>query len=183
MEVLVKDIRKWFDAKREYLAAFACADCRVEGWFKGELLVLFDQLQRTGRLERFEREANVPVLGTGRRTQVDFRLSIKNAVHLCELKALCISRAAGTPRNLKFYFRDDHVGLLKDFRKLDSLQGTNKWLIAFVYPRPQVDDWDAAVNSLPTELRHWGPITSPNGAANDLFVSLWRPTQLAGTPE
>lgn len=179
MDALVKDIRDWFNTKREYLAAFACTDSRVEGWFKGELLVLFDRLRLEGRLAEFKREANIPVLGTGRRTQVDFRLSIENAVHLCELKALCISRAASTPRNLKFYFRDDHVGLLKDFRKLDSLQEANKWLIAFVYPRPREDDWIAAVDSLPTDLRHWEPITSPNGSADDLFVSLWRPRQVA----
>lgn len=30
-------------------------------------------------------------------------------------------QAAGTPRNLHFYFRDDHVGLIKDFKKLDEL--------------------------------------------------------------
>lgn len=114
---------------------------------------------------------------TGRRTQVDFRFTIEEIVDLCELKALCISQGAGTPRNLKFYSRDDHVGLLKDFRKLDSLQGTNKWLIAFVYPRPEDDDWVAAVNSLPTELRHWEPITSPSDAADGLFVSLWRPAE------
>ena len=174
MEVLLRDLETWFAAKREHLTAFARYDSRLEGWFKAELLVLFSRLVTSGTLEHFEREANILSSEKGRRTQVDFRLRLDGQTHLCELKALCISQAGGTPRNLHFYFRDDHVGLLKDFRKLDSLEDSNKWVLAFVYPPLEPRAWSQQVSSLPPDLRHWRPITSADHANEALFISLWR---------
>jgi hypothetical protein len=136
MEVLLPYISKWFVDRQEYFAAFAQADSRIEGWFKAELLVLFNRLVVDQVIEKFEREANILSPKDGKRKQVDFRLQIQGQEHLCELKALCISQAAGTPRNLHFYFRDDHIGLVKDFKKLDEIAVPNKWVIAFVYPAP-----------------------------------------------
>lgn len=141
---IVPNVRAWFEAKNEHLRAFARADCRVEGWFKGELLVLFERMRRKGLLDSIEREANVPISEPVRRAQVDFRIAVGGDTHLCEIKALCISQAAGTPRNLQFYFRDDRVGLLKDMRKLDKLQGANKWILGFIYPNPLLADWNRA---------------------------------------
>lgn len=172
MEVLVPLISDWFEAKHEHLATFARTDCRLEGWFKGELLVLFTRLVRDGVLAGFEREANVA--SPGGRLQIDFRLRLADQqVHLCEIKALCISQAAGTPRNLNFYFRDDKLGVFKDFRKLGSVEATNKWLLAFVYPAPDAVSWERAVGLRPDDLNHWNPITKPTSSTN-LFVSLWR---------
>ena len=48
MEALLPAIQKWFAEKEEHLAIFANSDCRLECWFKGELLVFFTQLQRSG---------------------------------------------------------------------------------------------------------------------------------------
>lgn len=118
MERLLTEIEQWFAARSEHLAVFAEADCRLEGWFKGELLVLLSRLQRSGAISGFERELNLPLAEPGKRFQIDFKILVGTEEHLCELKALCISQAAGTPRNLRFYFRDDHVGLIRDMRKL-----------------------------------------------------------------
>ncbi len=54
--------------------------------------------------------------------------------HLCELKALCISQAYGTGRDLDFYFRKDSaLGLWKDFRKLESVTSEPaKWILSFI---------------------------------------------------
>ncbi|HRJ41777.1 MAG: hypothetical protein KJZ86_18365, partial [Caldilineaceae bacterium] len=43
MEILLSHISEWFLNKREHFAAFAQADSRIEGWFKAELLVLFNR--------------------------------------------------------------------------------------------------------------------------------------------
>ncbi len=110
---------------------FAQVDSRIEGWFKAELLVLFNRLVAEQLIEKFEREVNIISPKDRRRKQVDFRLNIHGQEHLFELKALCISQAAGTSRNLRFYFRDNHVGLIKDFRKLDEITNKNKWIISF----------------------------------------------------
>jgi hypothetical protein len=88
--------------------------------------VLLNRLTRQGHLDGFERETRITSPKDGRRRQIDFRLRIQGETHLCELKALCISQAAGTSRNLHFYFRDDNVGVIKDFKKLDELPDPKK---------------------------------------------------------
>ena len=154
--------------------AFAQADSRIEDWFKAELLVLFNRLLANQVIEKFEREANVPSPKDGKRKQVDFRLQIQGQEHLCELKALCISQAAGTRRNLHFYFRDDHIGLIKDFKKSDEIASQNKWVIAFVYPAPDPNGWSNIVTSLLSTLKHWQPITSPNDFPSWVYIAFWK---------
>ena len=173
MEALLPEIRGWFEKKRRHLLAFAEHDCRVEGWFKGELLLLLKQMQRRRRIAQFEREVKVLRADTGGRTQVDFRVRIGSKHHLCEVKSLCISNRA-TPRNLQFYFRDDDVGLVRDSRKLDHVEGELKWGLAFVYPTPAPDTWAKAVESLLPTLPHWESLSDPRDAKDFLFVSLWR---------
>jgi hypothetical protein len=174
MDALLPAVDEWFATKGEHLAAFAAADCRLEGWFKGELLVLFRRLREQGVIDDFQRELNVPLETPSTRFQIDFKLQIDGDEHLCELKALCISQAAGTPRNLKFYFRDDHVGLIRDMQKLAKLPARNKWLMAFVYPTPSIDLWTEVVASVPAALAHCRPINAPTKPTAPLFVSLWR---------
>ena len=140
---------------------------------KGEFLVLFGRLHQKHRISSFEREPKFRIAATGKRTQVDFRIGFNEEKHLCEIKALCISQAAGTPRNLQFYFRDDQVGLIKDFRKLDQLQGKNKWVLGFVYPKPEEARWNRAVDSLASEFHHWKVVTPLSEASDALFVTLW----------
>jgi hypothetical protein len=170
MNSLLPHLHDWFHQKEEHFVAFANADSRVEGWFKGEMLVLVNRLKQQGKLGGFKREANIKNKG---RNSVDFRFLFEGEKHLCELKALCISRAAGH-RNLNFYFRDDDVGLIKDFKKLDKLTNVNKWVIGFVYPSPDIRDWNNAVASLPESLRHWQPITKPQDFPKFVFISLWK---------
>jgi len=174
MDSLLPHIRDWFLPKKEHFISFSKADSRIEGWFKAELLVLFNKLLKEGRLSRYEREANIVSPKDGKRKQVDFRFEIEGEDHLCELKALCISQAAGTPRNLHFYFRNDHVGLIKDLEKLDDLPHKNKWLLAFIYPSPDVTEWNKKLASLPSTLRHWNAITRPQDFPEFVFISLWK---------
>lgn len=175
MEVLLLPyISKWFLDKQEYFTTFAQVDSRIEGWLKAELLVLFNRLVASQEIEKFEREAKVPSPKDGRRKQVDFRIWLQGQEHLCELKALCISQAAGTPRNLRFYFRNDHVGLIKDFKKLDEISDTNKWVIAFVYPAPDPNEWSNALASLPSPLRHWRPVTNVENFPDWMYIALWK---------
>lgn len=171
MENLMQYIQEWFVAKQEYLESFARNDVRVESWFKAELLVLFEQLRSRALIDSFKREAN---LSTNRgRKQIDFTLRASGEEHLCELKAMCISQAMGTPRNLQFYFRDDNVGLIKDFKKLDGIRHRNKWVMAFIYPKPTRGDWQGAINSLAEDTRHWRCITRIDDYPEYLFIALW----------
>ncbi len=173
MEVLFPHISRWFLDKQEHFTVFAQADSRLEGWFKAELLVLFNRLVASQAIEKFEREAKVSSPKDGRRRRVDFRLHIRGQEHLCELKALCI-QAARTGRDLRFYFRDNDVGLIKDFKKLDEIGSPNKWVVAFVYPAPDSKVWSNAAASLPSTVRHWRPVTNPIDFPNWLYIALWK---------
>lgn len=172
MERIIEHIRKWFDGKREYFEAFARNDTRLESWFKGELVVLLEKLKTQGLIDDFEREPNLPT-DEGRK-QIDFAVNIKGDRHFCELKAMCISQALGTPRNLGFYFRDDHVGVVRDFKKLDQLEGGNKWVLAFIYPRPSEGEWDGTISFMPESLRHWKCVTEIGDYPEYMFIALWR---------
>lgn len=174
MDVLLPYILNWFLDKQEHLKTFAQADSRIEGWFKAELLVLFNRLVASQGMDKFEREAKVCSQKDGKRKQVDFRLYLQGQEHLCELKALCISQAAGTHRNLYFYFRDNQIGLIKDFKKLDETGSLNKWVVAFVYPAPDSKEWNSVTASLPSTLRHWRAITTVSDFPDWLYIACWK---------
>jgi len=170
MENVINDITEWFLSKTEYFEAFARNDSRVESWFKAELLVLFEKLIKQGKIDSFERE---PKLDTNGRKQVDFSVSVGGEQHYCELKALCISRSKGTPRGLFFYL-DKNVGVVKDFRKLDQLELNNKWILAFIYPRPSKEDWLRFCESIRRTFRSWELITSLEAYPSQIFIAAFR---------
>ncbi|MGQ9847912.1 MAG: hypothetical protein ACUVQP_10510 [Bacteroidales bacterium] len=175
MESLLPHFKNWFlKEKKKHFTAFAQSDSRIEGWFKAELIVLFNQLAASGVIDKFERKANVPSPKDGKRKRVDFRIHFQGRKHLCELKALCISRAAGTSRNLHFYFRDNRVGLIKDFKKLDEIASQDKWVIAFVYPSPDSKEWSDTAALLPSKLKHWRPVTSLSDFPESAYIALWK---------
>jgi hypothetical protein len=172
LNVLLPIMRDWFGRKRPYVECFARWDTRVEGWFKGEMLMLLEKMKQRrviGSLER-ERLVHTPE----GRLQIDFVIGMDDSEHLCEVKVLCTSQALRTPRNLRFYFREDGVGLIKDLRKLDSLESENCWAVAFVYPAPSTDRWREAIGWLPPDLSHWRCLTKPDPHERALFVGMFQ---------
>jgi hypothetical protein len=116
----------------------------VEGWFKGELLMLLKQLENRKIIANYTPEVSMQSHVPGRRIQVDFKVDFGNESVLCELKSLCVSHTR-THRRLPFYFHDDHVDVIKDLKKMDMLQFPAKWLLVFVYPWPGQELWQKAV--------------------------------------
>ena len=155
-------------AKKTYFDAFIRNDTRVESWFKAELLVLFDRLVAERAIDAYERELNLHD-AQGKRSQIDFSVTIKGVEHYLELKALCISRSKGTPRNLSFYFRDDDVGVIKDLKKLNRINAENKWIIAFVYPKPSDKNW----NDITSKLTHWKCLSKLGDYPDYVFIALF----------
>jgi hypothetical protein len=172
LDRILPQIQSWFAAKENQIQLFADLDTRVEGWFKGELLTLFSELEQQGKIQGFRREANLSS-DQRKRIQVDVVVQIDGEPHHCELKAACISRAAGTPRNLHFYFREDHVGFQKDLAKLGLLNVPNRWLIGFIYPAPTMAEWQREILSLSKNHGQWQCLTSPDCNV-PLFIALWR---------
>lgn len=173
MEQLIPYVNEWFLSRREHLRAFADYDTRVEGWFKGEFIVLLGRLREQDIIQDFSREVSVST-PSGRK-QIDFVITCGGKRHLCEIKALCTSQAAGTPRNLTFYFRDDHVGLFRDFRKLDDIPTQNKCVIGFIYPRPSASQLGSVTSGFPNDLRHWRCGIPEDRVDDHLLVTLWTP--------
>jgi hypothetical protein len=164
-------INNWFFAKQSYIDTFSKNDSRVEGWFKGELFFLFDILKRQRIIIDFDREF---IFKDNKTNKIDFRINIQNNFNFIELKPLCISQAFGTPRNLNYYFRDDKNGIINDFRKLELINLKNKWVVAFVYPKPIENIWNQTCSTIPTELNHWKCISDINKYPDYLFISLWK---------
>jgi len=144
---ILKDMDRWFLPRNEYFDVFAENDTRVESWFKAELLVLFSKLKEEGVMDVFEREPSI-YDEKDKRWQIDFSVTIKGTKHYLELKALCISQSKGTPRNLSFYFRNNGIGVIKDFKKLDRIKIRNKGVVAFVYPKPDEKRWNNISSSI-----------------------------------
>lgn len=156
-------IREHFLAKEAHFRVFSQADSRLEGWFKGEMPVLLETHRAQGMIQSYERELNVPTpMGPKQRRQIDFRVRVGSRFYLCELKAMCTSQAAGTPRDLHFYLRDDDVGMIKDLKQLPQLPVSDSlWLLAFVYPAPKLDEWDAALENIHALAKDCRCTTSP----------------------
>jgi hypothetical protein len=179
MEAILESIRDWFLAKQDYFTAFAEADSRLEGWFKAELLLLFPKLVQNKLLDEFYREYGVKT-PSGQK-KIDFCLVTREGINFCEVKAMCVSQAAGTPRNLAFYLRDDNVGLIQDFKKLDAIPSGNKWVLGFVYPNPGKTQWSVVAEFLPVSLQHWQCTTNPEDYPDYFFVSVWRSQVTTGS--
>lgn len=171
MDKLLESIDSWFLSKRDYFTAFAKVDSRLEGWLKAELIFILPTLVEQNIIRSYKREYSITT-SSGRK-QIDFRFDTRSGIHFCEIKAICISQASGTPRNLHFYFGDDHVGLIRDFKKLDSVKGGKKWVLGFVYPNPSDSQWSQEVGSLPVTLGHWRCITTPLNYPDFLYISVW----------
>lgn len=176
---LTKHIITHFDSKQRYHKLFAESDSRVEGWYKGEMIFLLQQLKEKKEIVDFHREHKIDSEGETRYS-VDFmiELSGKKKV-LVELKAVCISQAAGTPRSLNFYFGKTHVGLVKDFKKLDQIKDfKEKYVIGFVYPKPDEQLWKDGLKKLNTSYEGWSCVSNFNEASKDCFVSVWQRTKV-----
>ena len=171
MVTLLPHINKHFFNKEAYFKLFAQADTRVESWFKGELIFLFEKLKGDNVINGYNRETSLRVNNI--RKQIDFKINLGGQDHYIELKAPCISKSS-TNRDLKFYFRDNEIGLIKDFNKLSLFSAVNKWVLAFFYPNPGILEWNRIILTIPENLNHWKPITKPDDYPAYLFISLWK---------
>ena len=171
---LEKELRNWFIPKEEHLKAFANADTRVESWFKGESIVLFQKLHKQNVIKGYHREHAIYNLYEKKNNKIDFIVNLYAKNLLIEYKALCISQSDGTPRNLNFYFREDNLGLIADFSKMENLKfAGEKWVVGFIYPNPGLLAWSRIVSSVAANKPLWQSITDPNVYPPHLYISLW----------
>ena len=177
MEHLLPQISEWFLRKEKWLRVFAQKDSRVEGWFKGEMLVCLQQLQDEGHIEQFEREFTIGAKDWGKSGQlrIDFRIRKAGLDNLCEVKAVCISEAL-TARDLDFYFRPKgNRGITKDFLKLGNLQRSEAvWILSFFYPAPSGEEWSLMMRKWADVISPWVCVTAPSSYPEWFFLGCWK---------
>lgn len=172
---LLQEIKSYFDNKTNYFNIFSKVDTRVEGWFKAEILLLLEKLLSEKKIKAYQRELNIHKIGK-QRNSIDFEIDFLTGQKvLLELKAISISQNMGTPRNLNFYFRPDQVGIIKDFKKLDSLNyNGDKYIIGFIYPKPTNEKWIEAKNKISGDCVGWTCISNIDDYSVSYFMSVWK---------
>lgn len=177
MEKVIGKIEFWLNKERvqETIKVFTDKDSAVEGWFKGELMVLFSGLQEESVLEDFKRECKVSAL-KGRKTDFLLTLSDGRSV-VIEMKA------ANQGRNFKARefvegWNDGH-SVVEDIKKLSPLGSDyDCYVVAFVYPpisEGQEDEWYAAVENLKELHSGWQP--SEEVKTDTCLMAVWHRTR------
>jgi hypothetical protein len=140
MKSLLPHLRDHFDALENHMLCFTTQGVQIEGWFKGELLVLLQRLIKEQVVQSFDRE--VQHLGA----KIDLRIESKQR-NWVELKHWLIGRQKGTSYGPSDYFRDSSsVGIIGDVRKLRSCPvGDQRWLLILASANPGSDKWQNGI--------------------------------------
>ena len=176
IEILINKLDEHFKAKDKYFELFSNNDTRIEGWFKAEILKSLNELKVNHCISEFKLEWSIKD-ENGKRKSIDFIIKFNDdKLFLIEVKAIVISHHK-TPRNLNYYFREDHVGILKDFYKLNSITPyENKCVIAFIYPTPNKDEWDNILRNIREndKTTNWACVSMfQNYHDRNYFMPVW----------
>ena len=131
-------------SKLEKVAAFTRAQRQVEGWFKGELIYLFDALLGENRISTWEPEAR---LGDSSRKRCDFVVGVDGTPVFLELKALYHGEQRAARFGLDIYLYKDDVGIWGDVVKLAGLSQGVGYNLLFIYPRPDPTVWTRQIDA------------------------------------
>lgn len=168
METLLPGLLRWFEQKEDYFSVFAQQDTRLEGWFKGELLLFFEKQKQQEVISQYQCEVQPPHSSK----RIDFKIDLQNQEYWLELKVLSISQAK-TKRGLPFYFGEGK-GLVKDFGKLENFTTLpHKWVLAFVYPLRNIEEWHSQTKQLPADWPRWHQVTE-RILTTECLLSLWQ---------
>ncbi len=165
---LLPRMRQHFDSVQDRLICFCEFGFQSEGWFKGELITLFSQLQREGVLQEVDREVRI---GTKR---VDLMIRLHDIYHWIELKHWMIGSQKGAVYNPSFYFGDPtSVGITGDVDKLNTLVD-HRWLLVLLTANPGVSAWEAGVRKFNHKFapRRLASQTQPDDFPHSYFLGL-----------
>jgi hypothetical protein len=136
---LVPRMKQYFDTMQDRLYCFCELGFQSEGWFKGELLTLFSQLRREGKIQELDREVKVGA------NKVDVKIRPNDTNHWIELKHWLIGAQKGVNYGPNFYFGDPtSVGIIRDVDKLNALSG-HRWMLLLLTANPGLNAWESGV--------------------------------------
>ena len=150
-EELFAEIDLYFldPAKEPYYKSQARAGKQVEGWFKAELNHLLSSLHEEKRLSGWGCEVTV---SSGKKC--DFVVTLGLRKIYIEIKALYWSEQKN---NWNWAYFDpvpskpgkpDKGYIADDVRKLSAISNEQRFCLLFVYPVPDLADWQQSVNTL-----------------------------------
>ncbi len=166
---LLSRMQQHFDTMHDRFICFHDLGFQTEGWFKGELVTLFSQLQREGIIQELDREV---LVGT---KKVDVKIRLNGLNHWIELKHWLIGKQKGVNCNVNFYFSDGgrDTGITKDVDKLNGLTG-HRWMLMLLTRNPGVSEWEAGVEKFNDKFnpRRIESRTHPDTFPNTYFLGL-----------
>lgn len=165
---LLPAMKQYFDRMQNRFSCFCHLGFQSEGWFKGELLTFFSELQQGAVIQELNREVTV---GTNR---VDIRIRLNETYHWIELKHWLIGKQKGTHYNPGFYFGDPtSVGITKDIDKLCTLMGC-RWMLILLTANPGRDEWLSGVEKFNRKFapRQLESRTQPDRFPSAYFLGL-----------
>lgn len=129
--------------------AMARAEVQTEGWWKAELIYLFECLQKSGQIAAWDRECSA---GTGR-TKVDFEIHEPDMRFVIEVKTAFCGMQKGVAWKLAGYVMGPNSGfIMTDILKLAAIKRANRrhqcFELVFAYPGPQTLEWQALVRAI-----------------------------------
>ena len=169
MNELLPHMKQHFDTLQDRLACFREQEVQVEGWFKGEMLLLLTNLRKKGIVEGFDREA-----GPG--GKVDLIVKIAGSRHCIELKHWLVGVQRGARLTPAFYFGDPTpVGVLRDVDKLSRFEPEDgKWLLILMTDNPRDDLWQRGLERFHSKFcpRVLLPKSQPEQFPDSYFLGL-----------
>lgn len=169
MNLVFKTIRRHLQEHENYLKCFYSHAVQVEGWFKGELLLLLENMKAERKIIGFDRE--IPSL---KRKKIDLAIDLKDGRHWVELKHWFIGTQKGNKWRLKDYSLEDE---LRKFRAINV--GNNGWILVICTHNPGSKEWATYIDNFNKDYPPWKLIakTSPRNYPKTYFLGV---LQVAG---
>lgn len=163
---LFRQIDEYF-LRAEALArvrAFLHSERQVEGWFKGELLLFLQSLEKQKKIDQWKPEYRTQEIGNRR---IDFYIRLDDGPLHIELKSFYHGNQAGSTIDLDTCFS----ALPSDIDKLADLQEGNKFSLVFVTPKPNSDKWKGALQKFQRKFPSVAEVTTRDEFPDELFIA------------
>lgn len=164
---LLPSLTQHFEMTQDRFRCFTQLGFQSEGWFKGELVTLFNQLQNEGIIQELDREVKVE------KGRVDVRIRLNNTYHWIELKHWLIGNQKGVSYNPYFYFSDSTVGITHDIDKLNTLTD-HRWMLLLLTANPGTQAWEIGIEKFNNKFtpRRVTSRTQPDTFPSTYFLGL-----------
>ena len=173
---LVAELDRHCERGLDRINAFVRFNRQVEGWFKGELLMIAADMVRNGLVADFTPDCR---MGSASKVNIDLRFMLTNgrAVWI-ELKHWYIGRyPSGGVWNATTYCTQTTSAAPSNFlAKLPAEWPDPTYLLAVATPKPNEADWQMGVQRLKARQPHrrFGALTKPSDFPSEYFLALLR---------